>query len=187
MQGCDMRRHQQASNLVPYMQLLTVNEKRVLCHVINHWGKNEDVHPGVLPFISRATALVRLAAVISPLKGGEPGQRLFRQIVGKLTAEDTRPYGGSSFVRWSMRLDDLKVYRRFGPHPERGKPLPFLGKEKVTVGMKFSLPKRGYVPDKDVLVSPCVTLKRQSQGLWQVEVLARCQHTVEEWLITNCQ
>lgn len=180
-----MRRKEQASNLVPYMQILTPTEKVVLCRVLNH-GRDESIHPGVLPFVNRVTAMVRLASVINPIKGHEVGQRIFKQILSKLVS-DKDPPNDRQYVRWSMRLDDLKVYRRFGPHPERGKPLPFLGKEKVTVGMKFSLPKRAYVPDKDVLVSPCVTLKRQSQGLWQVEVLARCQHTVEEWLIANCQ
>ena len=186
-----MKKQQQAPNLVPYMSILTSTEKVVLCRVLNH-GVDESIHPGVLPFVSRAKALVRLASVISLLKPPTNGQRLFRQIQAKLI-QDQGPSMSRvglepvNFVRWSMRLDDIKVYRRFGPHPERGKPLPFLGKEKVTVGLKFSLPKRAYVPDKDVLVSPCVTLKRQSQGLWQVEVLARCQATVEDWLITNCQ
>ena len=174
-----MKKQQQAPNLVPYMSILTANEKAVLCNVLNY-GHNEGIHQGVLPFVSHAKAVVRLATQITR----STNTRIFRQIQSKLVGAD------SNFVqsvRFSMRLDDIKVYRRFGPHPERGKPLPFLGKEKVTVGLKFSLPKRAYVPDKDVLVSPCVTLKRQSQGLWQVEVLARCQATVEDWLITNCQ
>lgn len=184
MRGRDMRRKEQASNLVPYMQLLTPNERRALCYILNLPSDN-GIHPGVLPFVSRSKALVRLATIAST--PNMVGLRIYRQIQAKLASADWPFIGAPSCVRWSMRLDDLKVYRRFGPHPERGKPLPFLGKERVTVGMKFSLPKRAYVPDKDVLVSPCVTLKRQSQGLWQVEVLARCQHTVEEWLITNCQ
>lgn len=178
-----MRRKEQASNLVPYMQLLTPNEKAVLCGLLNVFNNTQEYHQGMLPFVDRGRALLAVGRIDADT---EKGTRIFRQILTKLTTgEPART--ATSYVRWSMRLDDLKVYRRFGPHPERGKPLPFLGKERVTVGMKFSLPRGAYVPDKDVLVSPCVTLKRQSQGLWQVEVLARCQHTVEEWLITNCQ
>jgi hypothetical protein len=85
-----------------------------------------------------------------------------------------------------MRLDNKKVYRRFGAHPERGKPLPFLQKQKATVGVKWSLPKKEYLPDRDVLVSPCVTLKPRSSNLWEVTVSTKCRHAVENWLMDNC-
>lgn len=180
-----MKKREQAPNLVPYMHLLTPNEKAVLCFALNV-NNNDGIHQGVLPFVSYSKALVRLAS----LAGGPSDKpvRMARQILSKLKSPEQGFFEGRhGFVRFLMQLDDVKVYRRFGPNPERGKPMPFLPKEKVTVGLKFSLPKKQYLPDKDVLVSPCVTLKRQEKGLWQVEVLTRCQGTVEEWLVENCR
>lgn len=184
-------------NLVPYIARLNAKEKSVLCHVLSLWRSSipqaveqgtPDIHPGVLPFIAHRDAVCALNTIIDKGNGVQPGLRLFKQIRSKLLNPKEAGFGGSSnFTRFVMKLDDAKVYRVFGAHPERGKPLTFLPKEKVTAGMKWSLPKKRYEPDKDVLVTPCVTMHRITQGFWRVEVLSRCQHTVEQWLMEKCR
>ena len=84
-----------------------------------------------------------------------------------------------------MILDPVKVHRVFGAHPERGKPLSILPKVKVTVGKKHR--KGEWVDDTDVLVTPCVKLKRQGKESWQVTVAANCRPAVELWLMANCR
>lgn len=176
------------TNLVKYLDRLSQKERLILCNCINTVGKVNDepeIHLGLLPFYNHTKAVRACHTIISVSSGPT---RLVKQIKAKLTSDETALFSGASaFVRFPMRLSDAKVYRYFGPHPERGKPLSILPKEKVTVGVKFSLPKKDYVPDKDVLVTPCVTLKRQTKNYWQVEVLAKCQHTVEQWLLDHCQ
>jgi len=114
--------------------------------------------------------------------------RIAKEILVKLSeARDDRK--GVAVFR--MCLNVKKVYRHFGRNPEKGKPLNFLPKERVTVGVKYSLPKKDYVPDKDVLVAPCVKLKLVEKGplqrVWEVTVLERCRPAVELWLQQNCQ
>lgn len=86
-----------------------------------------------------------------------------------------------------MLLDDSKVYKRFGRHPEYGKALPFLPKEKVTVGVRWSLPKKNYVPDDDVLVTPTVSLTKIKPGLWRVACMKKHWTRTEAWLIEYCR
>jgi hypothetical protein len=57
-----------------------------------------------------------------------------------------------------MYLNDAKVARRFGSRPDLGKIIPGAGVKKVTVGVRWSLPKFDYEPDTDVIVRPRVAL-----------------------------
>jgi hypothetical protein len=170
---------QQDTNMVKYLNRLTAEEKAVICSAFRVFDNDNTIHQGTLPFVS----LERVKHIINRAIVRNINRRYFRQILSKLTSgQDDR-----RFARFNLCLEDAKVYRRFGLRPELGKPLPFLQKEKVTVGVKWSLPKKDYLPDKDVLVTPCVALKRVARGYWQVEVLARCQHEVEFWLLENCR
>ena len=85
-----------------------------------------------------------------------------------------------------MYLNDAKVIRHFGSHPERGRLIR--GKvKKVTVGVRWSLPKRDYEVDDDVLVRPTVALKCLGKGKWEVQVEAQYRQLAEQFLIDNCQ
>jgi hypothetical protein len=147
---------------------------------------------GTLPFVavSKAVNVLESVAMGSLITDQwKAYARIAKEILVKLSeARDDRK--GQAVFR--MRLNDKKVYRHFGRNPEKGKPLSFLPKEKVTVGVKYSLPKKDYVPDKDVLVAPCVTLKPMVKGpllerVWEITVLERCRPAVELWLMQNCR
>jgi hypothetical protein len=73
-----------------------------------------------------------------------------------------------------------------------GAPCPVLEKKRVTVGVRYSLPKKDYVPDDNVWVQPHVALKflkRYPEGLSKWRVIAPAEHMtkVVEWLLTACK
>ena len=186
------RRHRakpEPANLVPYLHLLSKEEKAIICHIVNAaktytvTGEEiittQDLHLGTMPFLSRAAAVGALRFVIP----SGPHERIFKQILSKLEGQ----VEGRSYARFTLALNDVKVYRRFGAHPERGIPVSWLPKEKVTAGVAWSLPHKEYRPKKDVLVSSVVTLKRLGKRQWQVEVLSKHQYAAEQWLLSNCQ
>jgi len=170
-------------NLVKYLPLLTTNEKAVLLMFITEWDKHH--HEGTLPFISKRKAIDAIKHLPKCNFIGEKYkayQRIARVILTKL---DSQPDGYNAI--FFMRLNPKKVYRQFGARPEKGKPMNFLPKEKVTVGVKFSLPKKAWVPDDNVLVAPSVALQHcGSENLWRVTVTERHRARVEAWLQQNC-
>lgn len=86
---------------------------------------------------------------------------------------------------FTMYLDDRKVLKQFGQRPWIGKRL--LGKvKKVTVGVRWSLPKKDYVPDDDVLVQPTVALTAIAKGKWRVTVEEKYREEAERFLMANC-
>lgn len=89
----------------------------------------------------------------------------------------------ASFV---MYLNDAKVARHFGVRPHLGRRLPHKLK-RVTVGVRWSLPKRDYVPDDNVLVAPTVALQCLGRGKWRVSVADEYRAYAVNWLADNCQ
>lgn len=187
--------------MVKYLECLTSKEKLVICYIVNNVHDDGDprsaeIHLGLLPFLPVAGVVRRLrhAAHENGCKIRTQFinyRRICKEILSKMQSELDHL---SNTVTMKMRLDPKKVLRHFGPHPERGKALPFLQKQKATVGVKWSLPKKQYVPDKDVLVTPCVALKPISAGkgeywrdMWEVTVTERCRYTVEMWLNDKCR
>lgn len=90
-----------------------------------------------------------------------------------------------------MILRDAKVLKHFGAHPERGKPMRMLALKRVTVGVRWSLPKQDYVPDDDVLVTPSVALKPVSHPVkgcrtYHIQCEPRHLEKVTMWLADNC-
>ena len=84
-----------------------------------------------------------------------------------------------------MYLDDSKVFKRFGSHPERGRLIR--GKvKKVTVGVRWSLPKCDYEVDDDVDVHPTIALRCVGKGKWEVLVAEEYRQYAETWLVDNC-
>lgn len=166
-------------NMVKYLDRLSSKEKAVICGVLNRMDFNTqsypepEIHQGTLPFVSVDKVVIALDQLVS---ASSERNRLYRQILTKL-AEAVDQREKRDFIlstKFAMKLDDRKVRRHFGNHPERGKPFGWLPKEQVKLG------------GVDTLVSPCVTLHRQENGLWSVQVLRRCQHAVQLWLSDNC-
>lgn len=85
-----------------------------------------------------------------------------------------------------LHLNDGKVAKFFGPHPERGRVLPGAPKKRVTVGVRWSLPKMDYVPDDDVLVAPTVALKCLGRGKWEVKADREHLQRAVDWLVDRC-
>lgn len=88
-------------------------------------------------------------------------------------------------VKITLYLNDAKVIKRFGPHPERGVKIPGTLK-KVTVGFRWSLPHRDYIPDDDVLVQPCMRLQCLKKGKWLISVEASYAEKAQKYLLDNC-
>lgn len=84
-----------------------------------------------------------------------------------------------------MYLNDSKVIKHFGKRPDLGKPIKGFTK-KVTVGVKWDLPRACYRPDDNVLVTPTVALKCIRRGYWEVLVADEYRNHVERWLLDFC-
>jgi len=157
-------------------------EKAVMCFALNvSKVARHEVHQGTLPFI-RADDVI---AGIDWINGtGRPVQRILASIKAKLRAL----YGIDESTSFDMGLDSAKVARVFGPHPERGHPIRNVQKKRVTVGVRWSLPKRDFEPDDNVLVAPHVVLHKKSfSPWWRVTCEQKYAHTVRAYLMEHCQ
>ena len=85
-----------------------------------------------------------------------------------------------------MYLNDAKVAKRFGTRPDLGKIIPGVGVKKVTVGVRWSLPKMDYEPDDDVVVRPRVALICKGKGKWEVLVEPQFREAAERYLMDFC-
>jgi hypothetical protein len=219
-----MKTQPQKANMVKYLDRLTANEKAVICFLGNNFPRlhydlpKTEFHPGLLPFVDVKEVIHWLKKIHGyylanwedsknpiphlPPPAGPAGaeynfykyKRIAVQILAKLAdaCEDDK---GVEIFR--LYLDSRKVYRHFGSEPERGLPLNWLPKVRVTVGQRWSLPKKAFIPDKDVLVAPCVMLRyikayehqaapSGTLGIWEVNVSRQCRPAVENWLLETC-
>ena len=85
-----------------------------------------------------------------------------------------------------LYLNDKKVVRRFGGNPERGIRLPAVSK-RVTVGVRWSLPRKKYEPDDNVLVNPIIALKSKGKGRWELICEPVYSRQAEQYLEANCK
>jgi len=89
-------------------------------------------------------------------------------------------------------LNTQKVLRAFNGHPERGVACHWLPKKRVTVGVRWSLPHKDYVPDDDVHVTPHIALRlirRHPDGMSEWELIINPEHRQQavEWLLLRCR
>jgi hypothetical protein len=163
-------------NLAEALETLKPKEKHSICFALNETKiLGYEVHPGLLPFVKVNDALRALYMV------GE-GRRYYQQIMSKLK----HLFSIDMASTWVMHLNDARVCRRFGAHPERGHTIQFAPKKKVTVGVKWSLPKGDYMPDTDVLVAPHVSLQCIQRGMWRVKCDAKYREMVSQYLVDYC-
>ncbi|SRR5260221_7829985 len=153
-------------------------EKLICCHAMNLFGNQSlKVHPGLLPFLSVNDVLVALesyqhASDFSPIA----------QVKNKLK----RLYDLDNVVKFTMTLHPAKVVKQFGPNLVRGFRIPYVTSQRVTVGVKWSLPKRDYVPDDDVLVSPYFTIIKGPDKKWIINCQQHHVATVHDYLAAKC-
>lgn len=84
-----------------------------------------------------------------------------------------------------LYLNDKKVAKHFGAYPERGRFIPSTVK-RVTVGVRWNLPKGCHEPDDDVLVRPVMALKCLGRGKWKLSVEPQFHEKAVSFLCDNC-
>ena len=167
-------------SLAVHIEKFSVKDKGVLCAALNITNQmGYEVHQGLLPFINVDDALLALTQLHS--KGTK--WRRAANVKSKLT----QLYGVTGAVMFPMFLNSRKVAKRFGAHPERGHIIQQVPKKRVTVGVRWSLPKRDFEPDDDVLVKPHVVLKCDGRdGRWLITCESRYQNHVSTYLMDWC-
>lgn len=161
-----------------HLSQFTKKERLALCFIFNQTDLMDvQVHLGLLPFIGVDKAILACAR-----SGSFPSSRVQRQIFAKLKHIYQRGDG----VEWVMYLSPLKVARRFGAHPERGHKIQYASKKRVTVGVRWCLPKKDYEPDDDVLVAPHVALRCVGKDTWLVSCEKRYRPMVTQYLTDHC-
>lgn len=177
-----------AATVHQYLHLLSPGEKALICLAVRAYDENfKDAHPGMLPFLS--LNLVIPCLMQAKANGGQ--KRPFAKLLSKL---EYHKWVSEDRNRFLMVLDNAKVAKHFGNHPELGKPLPHLAKKKVTVGVRWSLPRKKYEPDDDVHVTPCVALDKlfgssptkTNTRFWLVKCDPKYRYEVELWLLDHC-
>lgn len=180
-----------------YLQVLTPEEKRILCWVLNQVATLDDsanVHVGMLPFIR-----VEKARKVLKAWGGTHGKfsRKLAQIAAKLGSNH-------SHLAPHLYLCDAKVHKRFGAHPERGKPIPLPTYKTVEADTtRSNLPYKqmfGKVVKDKLLVKAVIALTRlpayeitrgvkmrtKTHSMWRVSVDPNYRDQAVLWLGEYC-
>lgn len=171
--------------MVKVLHLLTAEDRMIICfHLRKNSIQYSGVHEGLLPFVDLEEAVKAVFTSANKNAAERPaGRRRLLELASKMKG----PLHGESGAS-ALQLDDMKVFRRFGPHPERGQAMKWLPLEKVTVALRNRFGR--LEPDDDVHVAPVVALKKVDdgpyhKGFWQVNVADKHRHVVERWLIDN--
>lgn len=166
--------------LVDYMQVLSDKELDLLCSALSltNDARFTNIHRGALPF-------VKLTDAIAALSNFHYGAGLTSRFAQKLLAKIGVNKKDKASVQFAMALSDKRVIKEFGPHPERG--VKMKGRKiKVTVGVRWSLPRKCYEPDDNVLVSPTFALKAVGKNHWVVTVNKAYREEVQRYLMDTC-
>lgn len=161
---------------------LNRKEQAVCCFALQQYSPEySGMHCGLLFFVNIRTTLAALDHI-----NKDDNSHILKQVAAKINAGSDQLFAHNEMSSSVLMLNDAKVGKRFGLHPERGVPLPWTSKKKVTVGMRWSLPKRDWVPDDNVLVQQHVKLKMLRKGSWMVTCPRRHAAAFELWLTDNC-
>lgn len=171
-------------SLAQYLDQFTKQEKSILVAATKrHIPGMGEFHLGMLPLLSITNA--RIAIAMWRVEH-DPAfkSHLLTALHHKLTTMSPGMIDRNnvSFLLW---LNPQKVMKVLGNNPRRGvafkAPL-----KKVTVGMKWSLPKRDYVPDTDVLVKPMMKVIPNSNGSYTITVDKKYHQAAMDYLVDNC-
>lgn len=180
--------HKFKTNLTHYYPKLTPNERGLLCAAIRSTSDDyKDIHLGLLPFIPRVVAIACLQIMSNAVaNNGTNRRRVYLKLLIKLGEHDFADQQRKS-ARFHMMLDDGLVAKKLGTSLDRGVPIPGTLKRRVTAGVKWSLPKRAYVPDDNVMVHDMMLLHPITKGMWRIECPENRIRQVELYLMDNCQ
>lgn len=179
-------------SLAPFIRDLSRNERAHLCFCLvtaAELGRMDDkfkqLHLGILPMVSVDDAILSLSFIDAlPIFSGGRRNAFRLQLRDKL--KQLAGKERATTEKFAIALDDGKVVKRFGANLRRGIPLKGHTK-RVTAGLKWSLPKKSYVPDDDATVVHHFTLVKLANGLWEVAVNYRFKQDVERYLVDCCQ
>lgn len=169
--------------MVRILHEFNAGEKAIMCKALRERTvRYSGAHQGLLPFIEAKEVCAALNMQTAFEEHRRPCNQLCYKLRRKISLfENMAP-------RCIMHLDDGKIAKWFGKHPELGRVLPGMaGSKKVTCSVKWSLPKQDYISDTEVLVRPTVALKPVKKGLWEIIVAPEYRQRAELWLIDRCR
>lgn len=172
------------TTLAVHLEKLKPKEKGIIVWALNATRQvGYEVHQGMLPFINVNDAIIALN-----LYSNTPARQINNsRILAEVRSKLRQAYGINESVTFTMLLNSKKIAKRFGAHPERGHKIPHVQKKRVTVGVRWSLPKRDHEPDDDVLVAPHVVLKLFNRsGWWEVTCEKQYRNHVTTFLLDYC-
>lgn len=177
---------EKAKNLRPFLKQLNRDQMAVLARIINQKPEWENYHIGMLPFMHHGNVVAWLGAW-----NRQFGTRFTRRIQEVLKGEV--PSG------FDITLNDSKVYRRFGLHPERGVQIPGLSTyyqarerrpfERKEKGIHYKSPGVWGLVTKEQPVfdikTHTITLTRVKANHWMVHCSGSALDHVLDWLRSN--
>lgn len=84
----------------------------------------------------------------------------------------------------TIQLDPKKVFRQFGPHPEKGKVMKIFTTTTSSAGVRTQFKKLIQNP---IQVWPVLTLNRMGSNKWAVQIKPEYLRQALQWLRHNCQ
>lgn len=173
-------------NMAEVFDVLSMEDKAFICNILRTYGGYAQMHPGLLGLVS----IEKVTALLPKITA--TGRRRALEILSAIRGKGFPILSKSKFY---LMLNNAKVLQHFGSHPGRGRRLQILPLKRVTVGVKWSLPRKSYVPDTDVLVRPTVALKlvetakpgKEKNAVWRVNCEPKFWPEVQLWLIDNCR
>ena len=161
---------EQRRNLKPFLKRFSRGEMAILAKVIQSKQEWADYHIGMLPFMDHKK-------VVMWLKDWSAGNSNFTRIHAKILSKlyvDTG-YG------FQITLNDGKIFRQFGEHPERGVQIPGLP--------TYHQPRQRMMFERKVdaieVRNHIVSLKHIGTNRWLVACRERVRKHVQHWLEEN--
>lgn len=175
-----MSKGKEPTTIQSVLRRLSPTEQQIICNSLNVSKNTNEYHRGMLPFVKLTEAAEALHQTYS---NGEK-RRLHAKIIEKILKK------GNS-VSFFMYLSPYKVGRQFGENPEIGVRIPGATPKRVSVGMRWSLPKQCNVVDDNVYVMPHVSLKLAKAisglcGRYIVTVEKKHRTIASQWLSDTC-
>ncbi len=175
-------------SMAPYLRRLKRSERQhitgamALIAAVDRIEHLKNFHAGMLPMVKVAD-VVKALSLVDALYPDTKGGKMRATIKSRLKTWAAIDSG--SVERFKIALDDAKVVKRYGKNLAIG--IPLRGHTKrVTAGLKWSLPKKGYVPDEDTTVLHHFTMRKLKGPYWEVAVNHRFKDEVTRCLIDTC-
>jgi hypothetical protein len=169
-----------------YLPKFRHTEKVVICAAVRQFSSIKDCHIGMFALLSPRTVLMSLTLRRVEIGKDGVGYRLITELIQKVIGlfPTYHKDGSTTFAAY---LSENKVWKHTNrTNTIQGVDIKFkTPQKKVTVGVKWSLGKRDYVPDTEVLVDPVMNLKWAGVGIFQVTVEKQYLQAAQSYLLDN--